>query len=111
MGWARANILYDKLGKSPEPGSLQEALCILIYNAREDLKMFETIIGAMSSSDKGFEDVVKEYEKARFPFIERSKAKESKRVEDVLEKAFLAGPMVIDRSDLIPEHSVIKETK
>ncbi len=82
----------------------------MIFNAREELAMYETLIGAMRVDDKGFSEVVKEYEKARFPFVEQTKDKESKTAEQVLEKAFMEGPMVLDRRNEVKVNR-IRETK
>ena len=37
LGWARANIVYEKMIGPPKPGTLAEVLCIMIWKARQSM--------------------------------------------------------------------------
>ena len=39
LGWARANVFYDKLLHPPEPGTLVEMLCLIIWKARQSVAL------------------------------------------------------------------------
>lgn len=98
MGWARANILYDKLGRVPEPGSLQEAVMMLVFRAREEystLHVMASLTGSMEQRTELFD----EYKRARFPFVEAEKVRKEEVIQNILKNAFEGGPMVIERGE------------
>lgn len=35
LGWARANIFYEKMIGPPKPGTLAEVLCLMVWKARQ----------------------------------------------------------------------------
>ncbi len=37
LGWARANVFYEKLSSPPKPGSLEEVLCWVVWKEREKI--------------------------------------------------------------------------
>jgi hypothetical protein len=41
LGWARANVLYDK-GPMPRHGTIQEAMHLIVWKSRSSLRVAET---------------------------------------------------------------------
>ena len=100
MGWARANIFYDKLAVPPRPGTLQEALCMLVFRYRQRQRMYEAVLSTIdlsggSNQVKFYEEVMEEYKKAMFPYISRALEDEKARIKRVMDRAFLRGPIKI----------------
>ena len=91
----------------PEPGSLQEALCINVFSIREEYSLLEVLLNNTEGKNK--EELFKTYKSVRFPFIEGGKQKESKVIDDVLQRAFEKGVYEIDRGSK-PEQK-IRSTK
>tara|TARA_B100000131_G_scaffold305766_1_gene332088 strand:+ start:75 stop:353 length:279 start_codon:yes stop_codon:yes gene_type:complete len=79
----------------PEPGSLQEALCISVFSVREEYALLEVLLN--NSEGKSKSDVFNDYKSVRFPFIEGGKVQESKDMQEVMQRAFEKGVYEIDR--------------
>ena len=79
----------------PEPGSLQEALCISIFSIREEYALLEVLLN--NTDGKGKEELFSEYKGVRFPFVDGQKEKTDVRIQDVLQRAFDKGAYEIDQ--------------
>ena len=99
MGWARANIFYDKLSNPPEPGSLQEALCVLIFKAREEYQTMEFAAQLMSTGSKEVSSIFEDYQGIRFPYLELAKEKEQRSAKDLMENVFTKGVYQVDKAE------------
>ena len=81
----RANVFFDKVREPPHPGSLQEAVCVLVQRYRLDQQFFQTVL--LSSEDpKVKEEAFGKYRHALMPFLERVDNKEKARVKAELDK-------------------------
>lgn len=95
MGWARANILYDK-GPLPEPGSLQEALHILVFRSREEFDALAVKGLLTPEGSKAREEIFMDYLDSRFPYLVKLQKKGQRNVKDILEQAFAQGPIPLE---------------
>jgi len=62
MGWARANVVYDKTQGMPEYGTIEETMFLLLWYKRQAIKVGE--VRALAQSSLGgseAEDAFKEY--------------------------------------------------
>lgn len=81
MGWARANIIYDKKQGSPEYGTLEEVLFMLVWKKRQVIHAMQ--IRAMAQSSLGG----KEAEEAYKDFIaELTQVKEEKKQDELRDR-------------------------
>jgi hypothetical protein len=84
MGWARANVLYDK-GPMPRFGTLAEAAHLLIWKSRTSMKVAETravaqaALGGDSATEafKDYQDIVNK------ATVEKEKKSMHSRLEDL----------------------------
>lgn len=95
MGWARANLLYDTISSPPDPGSLKEAVCVLVQRGRADQEFFKTAALLSEVGSKGREEYFEQYKHALFPYVAKAAAKESARQKALLDHFYLAGPIMI----------------
>lgn len=104
-GWAKANIFYEKCA-IPEPGSLQEALCIAVWRAREEYKILETYMLSVADGHKA--QVFDLYEEARKPFLRKAKSGEAEFRKNMADPAFLnkimenaveKGPYMVEKTE------------
>ena len=94
MGWARANLFFDKVDAPPSPGSLKEALCILIQRYRQEQDYYK-LLASLSGGAKEKQEAFEKYRQAMFPYIQRGAYNEKNRIKDILDRAFLQGPLFI----------------
>lgn len=62
LGWARANVVYD-MGGLPKPGSLAEAMCVVVWRTRQQQKVAG--IRAQSQASLGGEKAVEAFKDFR----------------------------------------------
>ena len=97
MGWARANLFFDKVSAPPSPGSLQEALCILVQRYRQEQKYYSLLATLYPNGSKERQGAFDKYRQSAFPYADRSKSDYSQNVRRILDKAFMQGPMYVKR--------------
>ena len=62
LGWARANIIYDKKSEIPEYGTLEEVLFMLVWKKRQTIHAMQIRAVAQSAlGGKEAEDAYKEF--------------------------------------------------
>ncbi len=88
-------MFYDKLGAPPHPSSLQEALCILVQRYRQEQRYYKTLSGLHEQGSDLQQEMFDSYKRAMYPYIESTGRNERNRYKDILEEAFLNGPIVI----------------
>lgn len=82
----------------PEPGSLQEALCRVVYNFREQAEVIKTMLLATPGQDANKkQELFDMYVNAKYPYLAHQKPVEFD-IKKAIESAVDKGPMVIDRS-------------
>ena len=94
MGWARANLFYDLLAAPPEPGSLQEALCILVFRYRQEQRFYE-VLSRLQPAGKEREESFDKYKASLFPYVFKSARDTRDATKEALARAFALGPILI----------------
>jgi hypothetical protein len=102
LGWARANLIYDSLERPPKPGSILEAVCLMVQMRREVTQfysVFAMVQAIISASDEGSGDVVNKafssYRDSLMPFLKNQMKDEQKRIKDFLSQEVLRGPLKV----------------
>ena len=76
------------------PGSLQEALCILVFRYRQEQKFYELLVTAHDTGKDRAESFEK-FKAALFPYVFKSARDTRDATKDALERAFRLGPILI----------------
>lgn len=63
LGWARANIFYEKMVGPPKPGTLAEVLCLMVWKARQTEKIAQ--VRAQAQAALGGEKAVDAFSEFR----------------------------------------------
>lgn len=79
----------------PEPGSLKEAACLIVQHYRQEAKFFSALLQAQDPSDPNRRDTLENLKRAMFPHLANLQKKMREREQQILDKAFRAGPMRI----------------
>ena len=88
-------MFYDKLVASPRPGSLQEALCILIQRYRQEQRYYKTLASMHAEGSEGRQEMFDSYKRSMYPYIEFTGRQYRDQTQELLEKAYKQGPFVI----------------
>jgi hypothetical protein len=96
----------------PAPGSLQEALCILVFRAREEYELLGLVLSLVKEDDIQHKNsLLEDYKSVRFPFLKKEEEKTQKTVEEVFEKVFSGGTYVIDSSKVNKKLGLVSKLK
>ena len=101
LGWARANMMYDLLSKPPKPGSVLEALCLMIQMRRQLTQLYQlhTVVQAVrTAQDESAEEVrdsFNRYRDALLPFLQEEMSREHNQLVEALKAETARGPMLI----------------
>ena len=96
VGWARANIWYEKLGAPPTPGTWQEALSILVWVGRQEQQVAATRAVAQASikdTEKEARKAFENYLGAMFPYREKVEQKAKENQQELLRRWTGVGPI------------------
>jgi len=84
----------------PEPGSLQEAVCVLVQRYRSEQDYYRTIlIATPPTATKEKNEALDKYRQALYPYVVRTADNSRQRMQAIMEKAYLQGPIRIRRTD------------
>ena len=89
-------MFYDKLAASPRPGSLQEALCILVQRYRQEQRYYKALASMHAEGSEGRQEMFESYKRSMYPYIESTGRQYRDRTQELLEEAYLQGPLVIE---------------
>lgn len=81
----------------PSPGSLQEALCILVQRYRQEQEYYSLLANLYPSGSKERQGAFDKFRQATFPYADQSKNDHESAIKRILDKAFSQGPMYIKR--------------
>ena len=87
-------MFYDKLEAPPVPGSLKEALCILVFRYRQEQEFYGLLSG-LHTDKKMQQECFEKYKRAKFPYVLKTAVDERDRTAAVLARAFEQGPILI----------------
>ena len=99
LGWARANILYDKAKKPPQAGSLMEIVFILLWRMRQEIEFQRTrsiVQAVILAGAENSEDISKAFQvftDASFPYQPAKEKEEKLSMKQVLDKEVSKGPL------------------
>lgn len=79
----------------PRPGSLQEALCILVQRYRQEQGFYLSLAQLHTQGSKEQQEMFDAYKRAAYPYIEATGRSHRDRTAEILERAFVQGPFVI----------------
>lgn len=88
-------MFYDKIAAPPRPGSLQEALCVLIQRYRQEQRYYKTLAMLHQQGSDEQQEMFDAYKRAMYPYIESTGRDERDRTREILEEAYLRGPIFI----------------
>lgn len=83
-------MFYDKLREMPEPGSLQEVVCIIIQGYRQDQDVLR-LIALMETTDEARVKALANFKDALMPHVARARADESKAIDARMQKYIRSG--------------------
>lgn len=101
MGWARANILYEKTSKLPEPGSPMEILFILVWKMRQSIEfqksraLIQSLMAQKGAEEKAIQEVFTHLKQAYFPFDRSMKDVETQKWRERLMREIERGPLAV----------------
>lgn len=101
MGWARANIMFEKAKRVPEPGSPMEIVFILLWKMRQDIefqKSRATLQALLSQKEVESKPVIEAFDNLReafFPFNKNQKKSDLKTMRDQLMREVRKGPVSV----------------
>lgn len=72
---------------------------MLVLRYRQRQKFYETMLTTVDTSNpdhkKFYEESLEKYKEALFPYINKTAADENQRIRQILDSAFLNGPILI----------------
>lgn len=101
LGWARANILYDKAERLPEPGSPMEILFLMVWTMRQDIEFqksratLQALLSQKGADDKTILKAFEDLRNAFHPFDRVQKKEDEKHQKDALRRWIQHGPVEV----------------
>lgn len=104
MGWARANILYEKLEGPPEPGTPLESVILMVWMARQEIEMQNTraivqsVLAASTEAPeagKELQESWRDYIDSIFPFQRGSRKSADRAALEYLVSEVQRGPLAV----------------
>lgn len=88
-------MFFDKVAAPPSPGSLQEALCVLVQRYRQEQDYYRVLANLYPKGSKERQGAFDKYRQSSFPYLEKGNYNHRDKVKRILDKAFLQGPMTV----------------
>jgi hypothetical protein len=101
LGWARANILYDRVDGMPDPGSPMEILYMVLWRMRQQIDFHKSralMQALMSQQGVNAEHIEKAFEDLRnsfFPFEQHQKEEEVESLKKIMFKEIARGALSV----------------
>ena len=94
-------MLYDKIDGIPEPGSLREAVCILVQQKRQDRDYHRVIALAAAAVGESQQnimmDALEKFRELSFPYIQATKKNVEETMQKLMEMVFAHGPIRVNK--------------
>ena len=105
LGWARANLYYDKLKDIPSFGSLREAACLLVWKNRIEILQAQTRATAQAAlggenAEKAFNDLISLINRVEISDKKDKMSERLKNLRDIKEIRFRPSAMPKSTSPL-----------
>ena len=101
MGWARANIIFDKARKLPTPGSPMEIMFILVWKMKQAIDfqksraMIQGLLAQKGADDDIIKQVFDDLKEAFFPFDKNEKKADTQKMREYLMSEVSKGPLSV----------------
>ena len=101
MGWARANILYERTTRPPEPGSPMEMVHLLVWKMRQNIEFhksratMQALLSLKGAEDKTILAAFDDLKEAFFPFDKNEKKSEIQSLKNEMLREINRGPLAI----------------
>jgi len=92
-------LFFDKLGHPPEPGSLQEAVCLIIQNYRWKQRFYLDMAHLQAAGSKERMEAFEEYKKVFLPHLTKADVDQVAQAKQLLDQVFRDGPLLIRVED------------
>ncbi len=79
----------------PVPGSLQEALCILVFRYRQEQDFYGKLASLQPEGSEEQRDAFAKLRAAKFPYVFKTARDERARTQETLDRAFAMGPILV----------------
>ena len=112
MGWARANILYEKATRLPEPGSPMEIVFLLVWNMRQKIEFqkaraeLQALISQKGAESKEILAAFDDLRESFFPFDKNAKEADLKEMRSVLEREVARGALSLTPQVDLNRHKI-----
>lgn len=101
MGWARANLLFDRMTVLPDPGSPMEILILVLWRMRQNIEfqksraVMTALLNQQGAEAKFIEKAYADLKEAFFPFEKSDREEEISVLKKVMEKELARGPLSV----------------
>lgn len=101
MGWARANMLFDRLDGLPDPGSPMEVLMLVLWRMRQNIEfqksraVVTSLLNQQGAEAKYIEKAYDDLKEAFFPFEKTEREEEISTLKKVMEKELARGMLSV----------------
>ena len=105
LGWARANLVYQKLNKVPKYGSLLESMCLILWKELLDIDVAQARAQAQAAlGGKEASEAFKDY--SGLVFREKIKEDRSRNImQERFEKVSKMGPITFEPAEVVKAKS------
>jgi len=101
LGWARANILFDRFKGMPENGSPMETLFLVLWRMRQQVDfqksrvLVQALMNQQGAEPKHIEEAFEDLRESFFPFEQAKRDEEIKDLKKVMHRELARGPMSV----------------
>lgn len=101
MGWARANILYDRIKRLPEAGSPMEIVFLVIWRMRQQIEfhksrvLVQALLNQQGAEAKHIESAYEDLRGAFFPFEKTQREDEIVDLKKVMHRELAKGALSV----------------
>ncbi len=101
IGWHRASLLHRNIGSVPHPGSLREAVCILVQRTLDERAYYATLVSAAAAGGKAqikvLKDALEKYRELIFPYMAGTRAQMNEGMKNALDRIVARGPLRVNK--------------
>lgn len=101
MGWARANIVFDRLPRLPDAGSPMEILMLVLWRMRQNIEfqkeraVLTALLNQQGAEPKNIEQAFKDLRAAFFPFEKTKREEEISTLKKAMEAELARGALSV----------------
>lgn len=101
MGWARANIVFDRMDRLPDAGSPMEILMLVLWRMRQNIDfqknraLLTALLNQQGAEPKNIEAAFKDLRTAFFPFEKTERESEISTLKKAMERELARGALSV----------------